>query len=240
MPIAVVTGGGKRLGAAIARALAHAGYDLALTVASSRAGAERVAEEARALGRTAHVVDADLATDAGIDAAGAALVALCPTVDLLVHNAGLFESVPFGDVSRAQYRRMQAVNLEAPFFLTQALLPCLQRATAPCVVLLADIAAERAIARYAHYTVSKAGTVGLTKALAVELGPHVRVNAVAPGAVLFPPDFDAAAKQRVIARAPLKREGAAEDVAAAVLYLAGAAYVSGHVLAVDGGRSAVL
>ena len=240
MPCAVVTGGAVRLGAAIAVGLARAGYDVAITTRSSRDAAEAGAADVRAAGRAAYVHEGDLSDDAGVDDLGRRLAAAHPRVDLLVHNAGVFEKTPFADVTRAAYRRMQAINLEAPFFLTQALLPSLLRAPTPSVVLLADIAAERAIKGYAHYTVSKAGVAMLTKALAVELAPRVRVNAIAPGAVLFPPDFDEGAKQRVVARVPLAREGSADDVAGAVVFLARADYVSGVVLPVDGGRSAVL
>lgn len=240
MPLAVVTGAGVRLGRAIALALARAGYDLVLTANRSVDDVNHVANEARALGRQAMVRRADLSDESEVDRLGSDLRAIIPTVDLLVHNAGVFEQVPFSSITRAQYRRMQAINLEAPFFLTQALLPALEASSAPSIVLLADIAGERPMNRYAHYSVSKAGVVMLTRALAVELGPKIRVNAVAPGTVLFPEDFEQAERERIVRRVPLRREGTADDVAEAVVYLARAPYVSGQVLAVDGGRSAVL
>jgi pteridine reductase len=240
MPLAVVTGAGVRLGRAIAIALARAGYDLVLTANASLDAVNQTASDARAHGVAAMVRRADLSQEDEVDRLGSDLRAILPAVDLLVHNAGFFEEVPFHAITRAQYRRMQAINLEAPFFLTQALLPSLQAAPSPAIVLLADIGGERPMNRYAHYSISKAGVVMLTRALAVELGPAIRVNAVAPGTVLFPADFDPEARERLVRRVPLKREGSAEDVAEAVVYLAGATYVSGHVLAVDGGRSAVL
>jgi pteridine reductase len=136
---------------------------------------------------------------------------------------------------------MNAVNVDAPFFVTQGLLPALQAAANPCVVHVTDIAAERPIGGYAHYSVSKGGLVALTRALAAELAPHVRVNAVAPGTVVFPEDFDEATRARFLAKIPMKREGSAADVAKAVRFLVcDAPYVTGQILAVDGGRSAVL
>lgn len=238
--IALVTGAGIRVGRAVAEALAVAGYDLVLHAHHSLGPAEEVAREARALGRQAEVIGADLSDLAAVLRLGDEVRARYPALDLVVHNAGLFERVEFGDVTREQYRRMLAVNLEAPFFLTQALLPSLQAAEDPLVVHLGDIAGERPVPRYAHYSVSKAGILMLTRALAVELAPKIRVNAVSPGTVAFPEEFDAQMRDRVLGRVPLRREGTPSDVAEAVLYLTRARYVTGQILAVDGGRSAVL
>jgi pteridine reductase len=238
--LALVTGAGIRVGRAVAEALAVSGYDLLLHANRSRAGADEVASEARALGRKVEVVTADLGDPGEVRRLGADLRARHPRLDVIVHNAGLFERVPFGEITLEQYRRMMAVNLDAPFFLTQALLPSLQAAEDPCVVHLADIAGERPVPRYAHYAASKAGLIMLTRALAVELGPRVRVNAVSPGTVAFPEDFDEKARAGILGRVPLGREGTPADAAEAVLYLTRARYVTGQVLAVDGGRSAVL
>lgn len=240
MPLAVVTGAGVRVGAVVARALLDAGWDLALHAHGSTAGAQAIVDDARARGRTATLHRADLSTDDGVDALAASVAAAHPTIDLVVHNAGVFERVEYASIARAAYRRMQAINVDAPFFLTQAWLPNLRAAPAPSVVLLADVAGQRPMAGYAHYCVSKAGVVMLTKSLAVELGPTIRVNAIAPGAVWMPEGYDPAARARYLSRVPLGREGTADDVAGAVLYLAAAPYVTGHVLAVDGGRSARL
>ena len=241
MATAFVTGAGVRIGTAIARALAHAGYDLALHANRSLAALEALAAELRALGRTVTLHAADLSSPDAVDALGAELRAAYPALDLLVHNAGLFERAPFATISRAQYRHMQAVNLEAPFFLTQALLPSLRAAPAPLVIHLTDIGGERPVKEYAHYSVSKAGLLMLTRALAAELAPHIRVNAISPGTVLFPEDFDAAARAEVLARIPMGREGGVEDIARTVVFLATqTGYITGQVIAVDGGRSAQL
>lgn len=234
--LAVVTGAGVRVGRAIALALADAGYDLALCVSSSNG--EAVAAEARAKGVSASVFTADLETD--VDSLGSQLRSAYGSVDVLVNNAAIFDHVPFERVSRAAYRRMQAINLDAPFFLTQALLPSL-RATRGSVVNIVDIASERALPGYAHYMVAKAGLAGLTRSLAVELAPDVRVNGVSPGIAAFPASWDEATRSRVMERIPLKRSGTPEDIARAVVYLArDGGYVTGQVLAVDGGWSAML
>lgn len=241
MATAFVTGAGIRLGKAIALRLAGAGYDLVLHANRNRAPADEVAAEVQALGRRATVLAADLTNETELDRLADEVLATAPTLDVVVHNAGAFERVDFADISRAAYRRMLAVNLDAPFFLTQRLLPALRAASAPCVVHVTDIAGERPIAHYAHYSVSKAGLVMLTRALAAELAPAIRVNAVSPGTVVFPEDFDEETRARFLSRIPLRREGSADDVAKAVLYLVrDAPYVTGQVIAVDGGRSTVL
>lgn len=241
MPIALVTGSGVRLGRATALALARAGYDLVLHANRSREAADAVAAEARALGRIADVHVADLSMEAGQHTLAEEVLAANDTLDVVVHNAGIFEQVPFARVDREAWRRMLAVNLEAPYFLTQALLPALESAEAPCVVHVTDITSERPIAGYSHYSASKAGLAMLTRALAAELAPKVRVNAVAPGTVLFPEDFDEETRARFLRRIPLHREGSADDVAAAVLFLVrDAPYVTGQTINVDGGRSSVL
>ncbi|HYO53543.1 SDR family NAD(P)-dependent oxidoreductase [Archangium sp.] len=241
MPTAVVTGAGIRIGKAIALALAEVGYDLALHAHRSTEGAEEIAGRARALGRTATVYRADLGTPREVESLAATLREAHPAIDVLVNNAGLFERLAFEDITREHYHRMMGINLEAPFFLTQGLLPALRAAPHPLVVNLTDIGAERAESHYAHYSVSKAGLIMLTRALAVELAPQVRVNAISPGTVVFPEDFDEAARQAILARIPLGRVGSAEDVARVVVFLAREApYISGQVIAVDGARNAQL
>jgi pteridine reductase len=239
--LALITGAGVRLGRATALALAEAGYDLFLHAHRSLAGLVGVRAEAEARGRTVHVVQADLSTPEGVDRVAAAVRAVAPVLDALVHNAGIFERVAYEAITREQYRAMQAINLEAPFFLTQALLPLLRAAPGPSIVHLTDIGAERAVSGYAHYGVSKAGLGMLTRQLAVELAPHIRVNGVSPGTVAFPDDFTPAQRAAVLARVPAGREGTPEDVARAVVFLVrDAPYVTGQVLALDGGRSAQL
>jgi pteridine reductase len=242
MPIALVTGAGVRVGRAIALALGQAGFDLLLHVNSSVGPAEEVAQEVRAMGRSASVLRADLGDPLGVESLAATVGRSTRVLDLLVHNAGLYEQVPFAEITRQQYQRMLAVNLDAPFFLTQALLPALEAAESPLVVHITDVGAERpAVTGYAHYAVSKAGLLMLTRALALELAPKVRVNAVAPGAVAFPVDMDEQRRKEELARVPLGRVGTVEDIGRAVVFLATQApYITGQVINVDGGRSSLL
>jgi pteridine reductase len=241
MATAFITGAGIRIGSAVARALARAGYDLALHANRSAKPLEALAEELQGLGRKVSLYHADLSDPRGVDELGARVRADHPTLDVVVHNAGLYERVAFESITREQYRTMLAVNLDAPFFLTQALLPSLRAAAQPLVVHLTDIGGERAESQFAHYSVSKAALIMLTRALAVELAPHVRVNAVSPGTVAFPEYFDAAAREAILQRIPMGREGSVEDIARVVVFLAREApYITGQVVTVDGGRSARL
>lgn len=238
MTLAVITGAGVRVGRAIAWALAEAGYDLVVHAHGSRDAALDLCVRARALGRTADVVTADLSTQAGVDALAAAVRARAAALDVLVNSAGAYEAVRFAELGREAYDSMLAVNLSAPFFLTQALLPLLTQAPDPCVVNVTDASVARPYPRYSHYLVSKAGLTMLTRVLALELAPVVRVNAVAPGTVAFPEGFDASKRERILARVPLRREGSPEDVGRAVVFLVrDAPYITGHVLDVDGGAS---
>lgn len=223
--LALVTGAAVRVGAAIASKIAS-DFDLVLCAGrSSLAGQSAVLK-----------INADLKAPAEIDRIVREVKALGRPLDLVVHNAGLWQKVPFGEISRADYRAMLGVNLDAPFFLTQGLLPMLAEDAA--IVFVADILADRCPPGYAHYMASKAGLVALTKGLAVELAPR-RVNAVAPGTVAFPPDMDQEVRDRILERVPLGREGTPEDVARTVRFIASSPFLSGQVIAVDGGRDAV-
>jgi len=238
---AFVTGAAVRVGRAISTALADAGFDLVLHANKSQQALHELADELAGTGRRVWVHTADLSDAGETDALGREVAAEHGVLDVVVHNAGIFELSPFATTTWQQYRRMLAVNLDAPFFLTRHLLPNLAAARSPSVIMIGDVAADRVVPGYPHYTVSKAGLHALTRALAVELAPGIRVNAVAPGTVAFPADFGPRERERILARIPLAAEGRVADVAEAVLFLAtGPAYVTGHVLAVDGGRSALL
>lgn len=240
MGVAVVTGAGQRVGLAVARTVLQEGFDAVLCAHRSSAAAEELAAEFRARGRTVTVESVDLAEGAAVDALAARIRERHPAVHLLVHNAGIFEEAPFGQITRAQYARMQAINLEAPFFLTQGLLEPLRAAGDALVVHITDITADRPISRHAHYSMSKAGLSMLTRALAVELGPSVRVCSVAPGYVAFPENWEPALRERLLQRVPLKRVGSPDDVAQAIVFLWRARYLNGLTLPVDGGRQVVL
>jgi pteridine reductase len=236
-PCALVTGAGTRLGAAIARALAGAGYDLVAHYATSREGAEAVAAEARGRGRRALAVRADLRDGGAIDAlAAAALEFGGGRLDALVHNAGVYERVGVADLDEGALERALDVNLRAPYRLTLRLRAALERAGG-CVVAVTDVAAERPFRDYLPYSVSKAALAQLVRSWALELAPRVRANAVEPGAVLPAAQDLEGGAEALRASVPLGRFGAADDVARAVLFLLQNEYVTGHALRVDGGRS---
>jgi pteridine reductase len=238
---ALITGAGIRVGRAIARALAAAGYDLLLHAHSSRSGVEETAGEVEALGARATLFSADLSRVEEVERLAAEVAEATESLDVLVHNAAIYQQAPFASIDREAYRRMLAINLDAPFFLTQALLPLLEAGRSPVVIHIGDIGGVDAEPGYAHYSVSKAGLLMLTRALAVELAPTIRVNSVSPGTVAFPEDFGFEAKERILSRIPLGREGTVDDIASAVVFLAkDAPYMTGQDLKVDGGRSVLL
>lgn len=188
------------------------------------------------------LVKADLLDASGLAEIVRNTLARFDHVDALVNNASSFYPTPLGEITTAQWDDLIGSNLRAPLFLSQAAAPHLKK-VGGSIVNIVDIHAERPLKNYAVYSLAKAGLAGLTRALARELAPEVRVNAVAPGAILWPEDdtFDAVSRQRIISQTLLKRVGEPEDIARAVYYfIAEAPYVTGQVLAVDGGRSVTL
>jgi pteridine reductase len=235
--VALVTGGGTRVGRVIAEALARAGYGLVVHYASSEEGAREVAEAARARGLVAEAVGADLCDrDAIGRLASEARRIGGGRLDLLVHNAANFERVAPDAQGEGSWDRAMALNATAPYLLTLALAPELRRARGS-VVGIGCVSAERPWKNYLAYSTSKAALVHALKGLSLALAPEVRVNVVSPGTVLPPDGYDEALRERLRAKIPLGRIGNAEDVARAVLFFAQNDYVTGQVLAVDGGRS---
>lgn len=237
--VALVTGAARRIGAAVAGALHGAGWGVAVHYRES-AGAARTLVESMNGERpeSAEAFGADLASVRECDALVRDVTGRFGRLDLLVNNASGFFPTPVGETSDAQWEELLASNLKAPYFLVQAARAALAE-YGGSVVNITDVHARRPMPGYPVYCIAKAGLDMLTRALAVELGPEVRVNAVAPGAILWPEGEhgDAVAKPEILDRTALRRQGSPEDIAQAVLYLAGAGYVTGHVLVVDGGRS---
>jgi pteridine reductase len=233
--VALVTGGARRVGRAIALALAEAGADVVIHFNSGAADAEATAEQVRAFGTRATVLHGDLANVDVAQSLPSHAHAAFGRLDVLINSAAMMLRTPVGETSPAQWDTMFALNLRAPYFLSQAAAPLLA-AHNGSIVNIADLAAFETWPAYAPHAITKAGVVQLTRSLARALAPSVRVNAVAPGAVLLPEDWDAAAAARLAASTPLKRLGSAEDVAQAVVYLCTASYVTGDVIMVDGGR----
>ena len=238
-PVALITGAGRRVGAVIARSLHAAGYDLALHCRRSRAEAEALAAELeRGRARSTLVLQAELADPQAPAMLLAATLAHFGRLDALVNNASAFFATPIGTASVAQWHELFASNAQAPFFLAQAAAPAL-RAARGAIVNLVDIYAERALADHPIYCMAKAALAAMTRVLAQDLAPAVRVNGVAPGAVLWPSDGKPHDDQQaMLARTPLQRAGSPEDVAGAVLWLLrDAPYVTGQIIRVDGGRT---
>jgi len=238
-PVALITGGAKRVGAAIARTLHAAGYDLALHCRHSLREADALATELCAQrAQSVLVLPADLADTHALPKLVDAALARYGRLDALVNNASAFLPSPLETATLAQWNELFASNAQAPFFLAQAALPAL-RATHGAIVNLVDIYAERALAHHPIYVMAKAALAAMTRTLALDLGPDVRVNGVAPGAVMWPSDGSSYTDQEaMLARTPLKRAGRPEDVASAVLWLLrDAPFVTGQIIRVDGGRS---
>ncbi len=241
--VILVTGAGRRVGAEIARVLHAAGADVVLHCRHSRQEAETLAAELheRRSG-SALVVQADLLESGMPEEVVSAALAWKGRLYGLVNNASTFYPSPLGTIGEEVWADLMGSNLKAPLLLTQAAAPALE-AGQGAVVNLVDIHAERPLAGYPVYCAAKAGLVGLTRALAIELAPRVRVNAVAPGPIVWPEDnqFPPEEQERIIGHTLLRRIGAPADIAAAVKFLIfDAQFVTGQILAVDGGRGAHL
>ncbi|AHX14860.1 pteridine reductase [Dyella jiangningensis] len=238
-PVVLVTGAGKRVGAVIARTLHAAGYDLALHYRHSAAEAELLATslERQRSGST-FTVQGELADIDVLPDVVQRVLGRFGRLDALVNNASAFYPTPVGTATPAQWNDLFASNAQAPFFLAQAATPALREARG-AIVNLVDIYAERPLADHPVYCMAKAALAAMTRSLALDLGPDVRVNGVAPGAVMWPSDgkpYDD--QQAMLARTPLQRAGSPDDVAGAVLWLLrDAPFVTGQIIRVDGGRT---
>ncbi len=239
----LITGAARRVGGAIARELHAAGASVMLHYRSSARAAGALAAELNALRPgSAACLPADLLDMEALPRLVADTVARFGRLDALVNNASSFFPTPLGGIGLDAWDDLVGSNLKAPLFLTQAAAPHL-RERRGAVVNITDIHAERPLAGYPLYCAAKAGLLGLTRALALELAPEVRVNAVAPGPILWPDDgaFDSAARRDIVAHTLLRREGSPADIARTVRFLLDdAPYVTGQVINVDGGRTAHL
>jgi pteridine reductase len=236
---ALVTGAARRLGAAIARALHAAGANLVLHYRTSADEAMALEQELNAArAASAKRVECDLLEVARLPALVKAAADTFGSLDLLVNNASTFYPTPVGDITTLDWDDLIGTNLKAPLFLAQAAAPLLKE-THGLIVNLADIHGIRPLRRYPVYSIAKAGLIMLTHSLARELGPAIRVNAIAPGPILWPEGGTSTALQKkIIDRTALKRIGSPEDVARTCVFFATEApYITGQVLAVDGGRS---
>jgi len=240
--VALVTGAARRVGAAIARRLHAAGASIVVHYRDSAADAQWLAGELNTQRPgSAVTVKAELLAPIAPKALVNAAVDAFGGLDLVVNNASTFFAVPVGRIEASHWEELMGSNLRAPLFIAQEAAPHLATRGGG-IVNIVDIHAERPLKGYAVYSVAKAGLAALTRALAVDLAPEVRVNGVAPGAIAWPEDgqFPPPERERIVATTPLARVGSPEDVAQAVHFLACAPYVTGQIIAVDGGRSVFL
>jgi pteridine reductase len=233
--VALVTGGARRIGRAIVDVLAANGMRVALHYSASEDAANHAIKQLREAGTEACGFAADLRDPATPARLIADVVRTYGGLDVLVNSAAIMDRTPIGEVTVERWDDMFALNLRAPFFLSQAAAPHLARARGT-IVNIADLAAFETWRGYIPHSITKAGVVQMTRGLAHALAPDVRVNAVAPGPVLLPEGWDDASARRLQETTPLKRLGMPADVTEAVMYLLRADYVTGETLVVDGGR----
>jgi pteridine reductase len=237
--VALITGSARRLGAAIARRLHQAGARVAVHYRASAADANRMVATLNGLRPdSAIALQADLMDLGSLPGLVESAVSAFGRLDILVNNASTFYPTPVGEITPAQFDDLVGTNLRAPLFLAQAAASQLALHQG-LIINMVDIHGSRPLKRHPVYSAAKAGLVMLTRSLARELGPRVRVNGIAPGPVLWPErGLDPALQQKIIERTALRRPGSPEDVARAALFFATEApYVTGQVLAIDGGRS---
>ncbi len=236
--VALVTGGGIRLGRAISLTLAREGCHVAVNYLRSRPAAVATTNEIRVLGVDAVAIRADVANPSDVRRLVAGIVRRFGRLDLLVNNAGIFFRTPLAETTPAQWDRLLNVNLRGPFLLSQAAARVMERSGGR-IINIGDVGGVRAWPSYIPYCISKAGLLMLTKALALALAPRIQVNCVAPGAVLLPEGFPDRLRRRLRREVPMGREGDPADVAAAILFFATApSYITGQILFVDGGVTA--
>lgn len=240
--VALITGGAHRIGAAIARHLHAEGMNLVIHYRSSAEAAHALQAELCAI-RTDSVilVCGDLLKNGMLHNLVRETTEKFSRLDVLINNASTFYPTPIGEATERQWDDLVGTNLKAPFFLSQAASAALDR-SGGCIINIADIHGDRPLKNHPIYSTAKAGLIMLTKSLARELGPRVRVNAIAPGVILWPEhEMDDMTKRRIINNTPLKRSGAPHDIARTVLFLVrDAGFITGQVMAVDGGRWVVM
>lgn len=239
--VVLVTGGAKRVGAAICRRLNAAGAQLAVHYRSSEQEALALQNELNALRpKSAAIFQADLLDQSALPQLVHKVIKKFGRLDALVNNASSFYATPLAEVDEQQWNDLLGTNLRAPLFLAQAAADELRRRHG-AIVNIADIHAERPLRGHLLYSVAKAGLVALTRGLAQEMAPQVRVNAVAPGVIIWPEGeawLDEEQRRKIVAHTLLKREGGPDDVARTVQFLLNdSPYITGQVIAVDGGRS---
>lgn len=241
--IALVTGGAKRIGRSIAKHLHGLGFDIALHYRSSVESANALANELLAERvDSCQLFQADLRDQEQCHALTSRLCDQYSSIDLLVNNASAFMPTPIADCTAKEFDDLLGINLRGPYFLIQGLLPVMQSGDASIINLI-DASVDRPLKHYSAYTAAKAGMASITRSLAVELAPRIRVNGVAPGAILWPEEntmYDLSMREKTIEQTPLRRLGEPLDIARTIGFLTcDAPFITGQVIVVDGGRSLV-
>ena len=236
--VALVTGSAKRIGRAVANALADRGVHQAVHYRTSKTEAEDAVELFRVLGVEAESFQADLSQVKEVEALASEVLKRFGRLDILVNNASVFFPSPLGEVTDLQWDTLINTNLKGPFFLAQKVGLAMKAAVGGTIINIGDWAAERPYTGYLPYCISKAGVVAMTKGLAKALAPEVRVNCINPGPVMLPEDLSEAEKEEVMRKTPLQRTGSPTDIANAVVFLCeGTDFMTGAVITVDGGRA---
>ena len=236
--VILVTGAGRRMGRMIAMTLARAGADLVVHYNESKEGALATVREIESLGRQAMAVRADVSRPQQVAGMFQAVEKRFRRLDMLVNNAGIFFPATWDKLSEDDWDRVLGTNLKGAFFCAQAAARIMQRQGHGRIVIISSLGGLQAWPDYIHYCASKAGLISLTRSLAKALAPHIQVNSVAPGTILFPGEEHDAEKQKLIRGIPLRKAGRPEDIAEAVLFLATRGdFITGQVLPVDGGKS---
>jgi len=237
--VVLVTGGARRLGAAICRELHHCGCCIVLHYRKSEQAAQQLATELNGLRQNSCVtLAADLSDGNALSNLVTQAIDCWGGLDCLVNSASAFFPTPVADITEQQWHELMTINAKAPLFLAQASVPELKRRQG-CIINIVDIHAERPMRKHPVYSASKSALAAITRSLARELAPEIRVNGVAPGAILWPEnDENQARKESILQRIPLQRTGEPDDIARAVRFLMlEAPYITGQILAVDGGRN---
>ena len=236
--VALVTGAGRRIGRVIALALARSGADVVVHYNQSKQGALATAKEIESLGTRAMVARADVSRAKQVAVMFRRVDKRFGRLDLLVNNAGIFFPARWDQLGEADWDRILGTNLKGAFFCAQAAARIMQRQGRGRIVIISSLGGLQAWPEYIHYCASKAGAISLTRSLAKALAPHIQVNSVAPGTILFPGDPRDGRNGKVIRAIPLKKAGRPEDIAEMVLFLATRSdFITGQVFAVDGGKS---
>lgn len=234
--VILVTGGAKRVGNAIALTLAKAGAHIIITYRTSEKEAKKTVSKIQKIGRKGLAISADMTSESDAHFVISEVVQKFKRLDVLVNNAANFIKIPFEKLTGQDFDDSIDVNLKGPYLFSIAAGKVMQKQKSGKIINIADWAGIRPYKNYIPYCVSKGGVITLTKALAKSLAPHVQVNAILPGPVLLPENFDPAEKKKIIEATLLKRLGSPEDIAHSIQFLIEADFVTGAILPVDGGR----